>query len=430
VTEEESDIPPEQVRQLLLRAVDHHAATLGQHPTPHPSSWHRPNTAWRVAGAACLALVLSGFSYGYARYRQLLGEYDHLAQQLHFDQPFSVGISTLGQRTVELALNLHQEVIAEVYVDWGDPLDGSPSEEERLYPRPGVKVNGEGFARLRVEHEYMAVSGAGLRSAVTVRFVPSTLPKIIPETLSKERLTVTHRLWLLPPGILIDPPTASLQIRSPTADDYVSGKSDIRLHGAALSKPIHLLALDPTSGLYQHLASAPPPLFGAELTLSLRVDLSPYASAGSVRLLAIGGDHLDLSPSGSIPWQDLPMTATRHEIELRFAGSIVAPATGAHVSGIDTVRFKAFLNGSYAALLVRPSKGGAYWVQGDGIAIAPGKEQSLAATFGGRDSYELYIGLTFDPGLFRQGDRLLRRPLADTNGEPVTWLGPVTVVQP
>ncbi len=426
---EEDSFTPEVVREILLRAVDDREAQLRGHRRQR-SSPHRPTPVWRLAAAACLAVLLTGFSYGYVRYRQLLEEYDRLAEELHFDEPFTVGLSTTGQSSVEVALSLRQEIISEVYVDWGDPSDGPAGVEGRIYPGSEVEVSGEGFARLRLAHRYEPVTGAGLRTAVTVRLVPSTLPAVRPETLSEERLSVTHQLWLLPPGILVDPPAASLEIASPNDGDFVTLKTEVRLRGAALSAPVYLLVLDPASGSYRHLASVPPPLFGAEMTLSQVVDLAGQASEGSVRLLAISSDHFDLPPSGTIPWQDLPMTATRHEIELRFAGTIVAPAAGAHVSGVDTVRFKAFVDGAYAALLVRPARAGAFYVQGDGMAVTAGEELSLAGTFGGRDSYEIYIGLTFDPDLFRQGDRLARRPRADASGRPVTWLGPVTVVQP
>ena len=425
---EKAEIVAKRTLEILHQVVEDEEVTPDR-GVPRARS-RRSTSVWRLAAAACLALLLTGFSYGYVRYRQLLDEYDRLAQELHFDEPFTVGLSATGQSSVELALSLRQEIFSEVYVDWGDPADGAGGKEERIYPGGAVEVSGEGYARLRLTHRYQPVTGAGLRTAVTVRLVPASLPEVRPETLSAERLTVTHQLWLLPPGVLVDPPAATLELLAPEDGDFVDLRTEVRLHGAALSAPVYLLVLDPASGSYRNLASVAPPLFGAELTVSRMLDLADFATEGRVRLLAISSDQLDLPPLATIPWQDLPRTATRHEIELRFAGTIVAPAAGEHVSGVDTVRFKAFLDGAYAALLVRPARAGAFYVQGDGMAVTAGEVLALAGTFGGRDSYEIYIGLTYDPALFRQGERLARRPLADASGRPVSWIGPVTVVQP
>jgi hypothetical protein len=117
------------------------------------------------------------------------------------------------------------------------------------------------------------------------------------------------------------------------------------------------------------------------------------------------------------------------ELELRHAGTIVAPAPKTLVSGLGIVRAKVFLPNSHAVVVIRPVMEGSFWPQNDPLAVTPGVEFSVRAHYGGRDTYEVYVAVTQDPQLFRGVDRLESRPLVDGAGRPVHWIGPVEVTQ-
>lgn len=53
----------------------------------------------------------------------------------------------------------------------------------------------------------------------------------------------------------------------------------------------------------------------------------------------------------------------------------------------------------------------------------------LQVSYGGRDTYEVYVGVTHDPAFLRRGDKLPQRPLRDQAGQRVYWIGPVEVTQ-
>lgn len=108
-------------------------------------------------------------------------------------------------------------------------------------------------------------------------------------------------------------------------------------------------------------------------------------------------------------------------------GEILEPRNDEVVSGPETVRVVIHLPGTYAAVLIRPELEGSYWVQEDGVRVIPSTELPMRATFGGRDRYQVYVGVTYDQQLFEEGDRLSAIPPRDGKGRPVYVLGPVEV---
>jgi hypothetical protein len=97
------------------------------------------------------------------------------------------------------------------------------------------------------------------------------------------------------------------------------------------------------------------------------------------------------------------------------------------------VQTQSFLPETYhVAAVVRPIQEGesAYYVQNEGIRVTPFTEIDLPVTYGGgrNVSYELYVGLTQDPDLFKVG-KMPQRPMFDREGRQVYWLGPVTLTK-
>jgi hypothetical protein len=146
--------------------------------------------------------------------QELLSQYAALVRALGFDEPFAVRFSPVGQRRLQLDVSVDTQVVREVYVDWGDVAAPDPVGGTRIYPGRGIEV---GQTRLRLSpivHDYSAVPPEGLRTTAKVRIVALELSTVRPETLTRERLNPARRLWVLPYGIVLDPPEAKLRFLS------------------------------------------------------------------------------------------------------------------------------------------------------------------------------------------------------------------------
>lgn len=386
----------------------------------------RVPVAW--VAPALLVLLLTGATYAVSEFTTLLSQYNTLVERLNFDKPFAAHFSAVGQRSLELNLSLHTDVVREVFVDWGDPSHPDPVGGTRIYPGEGVEV-GQGKLRLPpITHEYGPVSREGLRTTARVHIVPTALPKVRPEPLREANLHPSRRLWVLPYGVVLDPPEAELRIVSPPAGEIVTPTTEVQIRAGALTADIHLLALDPAHPeVYQYLGKLPPLPFGQESTLTRVIDTSQLQAAGPFRLVALSSEQLTARVGDRVEWRDIPQTAPRTEVEVRHAGIIVSPRPGAVVSGIDTVRAQVFLANTYVAAVLCPAQAGACVVQNTGQPVVPFVEFSRKVFYAGKDTYELFLGITYDPELFKEGAPLAQRPLTDREGRRVYWVGPVQV---
>jgi len=108
-------------------------------------------------------------------------------------------------------------------------------------------------------------------------------------------------------------------------------------------------------------------------------------------------------------------------------GVILSPTSNTVVTGPGTVETQIFLPNTYAAAAIVPSVDGRCWVQHDGRRVTPAVPLSLPVDYGGRDTYEVYVGVTYDADLFQGGAALPRCPEVDSKGDRVYWIGPVKV---
>jgi len=380
-------------------------------------------------GALLLALMLGA---GYATGRgAMLQQLNALIEQLGFDKPFDVRFSAARQRSLQLDLRLHTDVVAEAFIDWDDPSQPDPVGGTRIYPGVGIPAGPNKLLLSPITHTYFPddrVPPDGLRRTVRMRIVPTELPKERPEALSEANLHPSQRIWVLPYGVVLDPPEAELRIVSPPAGEIVTPTTEIQIRAGALTAAIHLLALDLAHpDVYQYLGKLPPPPFGQESTLTRVIDTSQLQAAGPFRLVALSSEQLTARVGDRVEWRDIPQTAPRTEVEVRHAGIIVSPRPGAVVSGIDTVRAQVFLPNTYVAAVLCPAQAGACVVQNNGQTVVPFVEFSRKVFYAGKDTYELFLGITYDPELFKEGAPLAQRPLTDREGRWVYWVGPVPV---
>ena len=111
----------------------------------------------------------------------------------------------------------------------------------------------------------------------------------------------------------------------------------------------------------------------------------------------------------------------------KSTGVIVFPTPDTVVTSVGTVRTQIFLPNTYAAVAIVPTHDSQCWVQNDGRRVTPSVEFSLPVSYGGKDTYQVFVGVTYDAKLFQEGQRLPHCPHQDSNGQPVVWIGPVKV---
>jgi hypothetical protein len=160
------------------------------------------------------------------------------------------------------------------------------------------------------------------------------------------------------------------------------------------------------------------------------VNTSRFGTADTIRLVAIASSAFTPPSTGLVDERALPPSAFTADVEIRRAGAILTPQNGTLANVADTVRVMGFLPNSYLAIVIRPVTGGTYWVQNDGILTTPAFPTPVRVHFGGSGVYHLYLGITFDPELFKEGDRLAQLAAADASARSVYWLGPVEVTRP
>ena len=223
---------------------------------------------------------------------------------------------------------------------------------------------------------------------------------------------------------------SELSFVSPSNGDIVPALLEVELRIAGVTDDIHLLATDDsTPGGYRYLERIAAPLSARSGTLRRFVDTAALGSVGYFRLVAVASSRLVPSPAGLIDAQTLVAQDPIDIVEVRHAAAILLPAAGAQLDSVDLVRATGFLPGSHIAAVVRPAIDGGYWVQGTSTVLRPGAPTALRTHLGGNDTYDLYLGVTFDPGLLQEGDRLIRLPALDGSGKPVYWVGPIGVTR-
>ena len=222
--------------------------------------------------------------------------------------------------------------------------------------------------------------------------------------------------------------TPELRFVVPRHDDVVNATMEIRLRAAGVTEDIHLLAMDAvTPTMYRHLGRIAAPRAPGLGTLSRLVDTTGTGVSGVLRLVAVSTNSIVPSPAGEVDGRAIPGSAPMDEIEVRHAATIVAPLPGAYVGPVDSVRAQGFLPDTYVAAVVKPASDGGYWVQNNGVRATLAASQQVRVHFGGRGLFHLYLGVTFERELFREGDRRLDLPDVDQMGRPVYWVGPVEV---
>lgn len=383
--------------------------------------------------AALFLLVVLMGAVGVGTYTALLSQFNDLVRQLHFDKPFEPRLSAVGQRSLQLDLSLHKDVVREAFVDWGDPSSPDPVGGTRIYPTAeGIETGQEKLLLPPITHEYGSVPREGLRTTVRVRIVPTTLPEVRPEPLIEANLNPSRRIWVLTYGIVLDPPEAELSVISPKAGEIITPTTEVQVRAGALTADIHFLALDPANPtIYRYLGKMPPPPLGQEAKFTHVLDTSRLGLSGPFRLVVVSTNQLEPAADGTVEWRAISQAVPRDEVEVRHAGVILSPTQGMEVlSDIETVRAKVVLPNTYAAAVICAKQAaGACFVQNDGLAVAPFTEFSIQAFYAGPDTYEVYLGITQDPNLFERGGRLTPRPLSDREGRPVFWIGPVEVTR-
>jgi hypothetical protein len=248
-------------------------------------------------------------------------------------------------------------------------------------------------------------------------------------------------------AVLIILPMASLQVSSeassggqaapeftftsPRQADVVADVFDAQLRVIDAREDIHLLVGQPavpTTLTYVGRIAAP--LSTQPLTVTRLVNTRQFGTADTIRLIAIASNAFTPPPSGVIDERALPTTAPAASVEIRRAGAILTPLEGATMGVVDTVRMVGFVPNSYLAAVVRPVNDGAYWVQNTGILTPPTIPIPIRVHFAGRGVYHLYLAITYDRELFKEGDRFVQLAATDSAGRPVYWLGPVEVMRP
>jgi hypothetical protein len=143
--------------------------------------------------------------------------------------------------------------------------------------------------------------------------------------------------------------------------------------------------------------------------------------------VVLSTNQLEPTADRTVEWHTIPHTAPRAQVNVRHAGRILFPSPNMVVSGVGMVRTQIFLSNTYAAAAIVPTQEGSCWVQNDGHRVTPFAEFPLQVSYGGRDTYQVYVGVTYDPALFKAGDRQPQCPHRDPQGRPVYWIGPVEV---
>ena len=319
------------------------------------------------------------------------------------------------------------DTIAEVYVDWGDRADPDPVGGARVFGQIGGRSAG---LPAPVIHDYPAIVGPeGLRAMARAAVVAVGSSPPPPGTPIEERLVPLKPLLVLPYGIVLDPPPPLLRIVTPAAGDIVPALTEVRLEMDSITADVHLLGADQSDrSIYHHLGYLPAPR-AAKHAGARVVDTARLGEEGFFDVVAVSTNEIDAAVGAAVPWYDIPPASPFTAIELRHAGVIVAPTSGAVVSevGIEPVRAKVLLPDRYAVVAVRPLKEGRYWIQNDPLAVTPSVEFSVQASFGGLDRYDIWLGITEDPHLTKAGDRLEQLGRTDPGGRPVHWVGPVEV---
>jgi hypothetical protein len=169
------------------------------------------------------------------------------------------------------------------------------------------------------------------------------------------------------------------------------------------------------------------PLKPDATTVRRVVDMTGLGTTGVFQLVVVSTDTLVVSAAGLVASRDVAVDELIDSIEVRRAATFVAPGVKAPLEFVDVVQATGFLPGTYTAAVVRPEVEGGYWVQNNAASVTPGVPVPLRVHFGGNGTFHVYVGVTFDPTFFREGDRLLNLPKVDGSGRPVYWVGPVAV---
>jgi hypothetical protein len=246
-------------------------------------------------------------------------------------------------------------------------------------------------------------------------------------------LAVSLALPLLPATAIREisqqPGSPALTLESPRAGDVVTDRLEVRLRASGLREDVQLLAADAENPrTYRWLGRVESPRDGA--TTTRLVDTRTLGAAPMLRLLAVSSNQMPVSADGLVDARAIPPGAVEDRIEVRHAAALTSPDEGARVGPVETIRAVGFLQGSYLAVVVRPINDGGYWVQNNGIAVVPAASLPVRTQFGGRGTYHLYVGVSYDATLFVEGDRLARLPTEDDAARPVFWVGPIEVTHP
>jgi hypothetical protein len=372
-----------------------------------------------------LALVLLGAGFTITT---LLEQFDELVKRLHLDKPLIVRPLAVGQRSLQLDISFPPTIVRKIFVDFGDPDQPDPAPRgTQLDLSAGLQVERGKLLLPPITHEYGAVPPEGRRTKVCV-YVETVPLKVFPEWLMEAQRNPCRDIWILPYGIILDPPKEQLSLVVPKEGEVISSTTEVQIQAGALTADIHLLASDPTHPtVYYHLGSLPPPSPGHTLQLTRIVETSQLGASGPFQLVVLSTNQLEPTADRTVEWHTIPHTAPRAQVNVRHAGRILFPTPNMVVSGVGMVRTQIFLSNTYAAAAIVPTQEGSCWVQNDGHRVTPFAEFPLQVSYGGRDTYQVYVGVTYDPALFKAGDRQPQCPHRDPQGRPVYWIGPVEV---
>jgi len=425
----EDDLPE------LSLLVHHEPAEEVARATLMPSRrsvWPRRMLLALAAGVAMFLAYRAGSAVNEQRFNDLLSRYTWMVQERGFKEPLSVRFSVVGQRSLQLDVRVNSRIVSDVFVDWDDPSSPDPVGGTRVFPQPGVRGIEGPVPLAPVVHDYPEVGPPGLWREPRVRVVRQEVPDARWGSLTEEQLNPSTRVWVQPYGIVLDAPEPVLRIVAPKADDVVPSLVEVRLEMDAVAARVHFLGIDATDpSVYQELGSLPPPR-PDERAATRIVDTARLGATGRFHLLVMSTSQIAAAAGATVPWHEIPLAAPFDMMELRHAGTIVSPVPGSVVpeSGVDVVRAKVLLPGRYAVIAVRPRKEDRYWVQNGPLATSESAEFAVQVSYGGRDTYEVWLGITEDPHAFKAGDRLEDLGRVDAQGRPIYWVGPVEVSHP
>jgi hypothetical protein len=225
---------------------------------------------------------------------------------------------------------------------------------------------------------------------------------------------------------------SELTFTSPRQGEVVADAFDALIRVSGTREDIHLLVGQATTAptTFTHVGRFAVLFARQPLTVTRLVNTSRFGTADTIRLVAIASSAFTPPTTGQIDERALPPSTLTADVEIRRAGAILAPRDGTIANVADTVRVMGFLPNSYLAIAIRPVTAGTYWVQNDGVLTTPAVPIPIRVHFGGSGVYHLYLGVTFDPELFKEGDRLIQLNATDASARSVYWLGPLEVTRP